>query len=41
VLDPTDSLEEHVRDTLPPGAGLCDESVVRDLVAEAPTSIRT
>jgi L-aspartate oxidase len=40
VLDPTDSLEEHVRDTLAAGAGLCDEAVVRDLVAEAPTSIR-
>lgn len=40
VLDPTDSLEEHVRDTLAAGAGLCDEGVVRELVAEAPTSIR-
>lgn len=40
VLDPTDSFEEHVRDTLAAGAGLCDEAVVRDLVAEAPTSIR-
>jgi len=40
VLDPTDSFEEHVRDTLEAGAGLCDEAVVRDLVAEAPTSIR-
>ena len=40
VLDPTDSLEEHVRDTLAAGAGLCDEAVVRELVAEAPTSIR-
>ena len=40
VLDPTDSLEHHVRDTLAAGAGLCDEAVVRELVAEAPTSIR-
>lgn len=40
VLDPTDSLEEHVRDTLAAGAGLCDEAVVRELVQEAPTSIR-
>jgi L-aspartate oxidase len=40
VLDPTDSFEEHVRDTLAAGAGLCDEAVVRELVAEAPTSIR-
>ena len=40
VLDPTDSLENHVRDTLIAGAGLCDEAVVRELVAEAPTAIR-
>lgn len=40
VLDPADSLEDHVRDTLAAGAGLCDEAVVRALVAEAPTSIR-
>ena len=37
---PTDSLENHVRDTLAAGAGLCDEAVVRELVAEAPTAIR-
>jgi len=40
VLDPTDSLENHVRDTLAAGAGLCDEAVVRTLVAEAPKAIR-
>lgn len=40
VLDPTDSLESHVRDTLAAGAGLCDEGVVRELVAEAPKAIR-
>jgi len=40
VLDPADSTEHHVRDTLAAGAGLCDEAVVRDLVDEAPTSIR-
>jgi L-aspartate oxidase len=40
VLDPTDSLENHVRDTLAAGAGLCDEAVVRELVTEAPTAIR-
>ena len=40
VLDPTDSLENHVRDTLEAGAGLCDEQAVRELVAEAPKSIR-
>ena len=27
VLDPADSLENHVRDTLAAGAGLCDEAV--------------
>ncbi len=40
VLDPTDSLENHVRDTLAAGAGLCDERVVRELVQEAPRAIR-
>ncbi|MFK8025550.1 MAG: L-aspartate oxidase [Ilumatobacter sp.] len=40
VLDPADSTENHVRDTLDAGAGLCDESVVRELVEQAPTSIR-
>lgn len=40
VLDPGDSLESHVHDTLAAGAGLCDEGAVRTLVAEAPTAIR-
>ncbi len=40
VLAPTDTFEDHVRDTLAAGAGLCDEAVVRELVAEAPTAIR-
>lgn len=40
VLDPQDSLENHVRDTLAAGAGLCDETAVRALVAEAPLAIR-
>jgi L-aspartate oxidase len=40
VLDPADSVENHVRDTLAAGVGLCDEDVVRELVSEAPTSIR-
>lgn len=40
VLDPADSTENHVRDTLAAGAGLCDETVVRELVSEAPKSIR-
>ncbi|MFM2072628.1 MAG: L-aspartate oxidase [Actinomycetota bacterium] len=40
VLDPQDSLENHVRDTLVAGAGLCDEANVRTLVAEAPKALR-
>jgi L-aspartate oxidase len=40
VLHPEDTLEHHVRDTLDAGAGLCDEAVVRQLVEEAPKSIR-
>lgn len=40
VLDPKDSLEAHVADTLAAGAGLCDEANVRALVSEAPTAIR-
>lgn len=40
VLDPNDSIENHVRDTLEAGAGLCDENAVRTLVTEAPTAIR-
>ena len=40
VLDPNDSIENHVADTLEAGAGLCDESAVRTLVNEAPTAIR-
>lgn len=40
VLDPQDSLENHVRDTLIAGAGLCDEANVRTLVTEAPKALR-
>ncbi|MFT3853686.1 MAG: L-aspartate oxidase [Ilumatobacteraceae bacterium] len=40
VLDPRDSLENHVRDTLAAGAGLCDEQAVRTLVTEAPKALR-
>ena len=40
VLDPADSTENHVQDTLAAGAGLCDEEVVRELVEAAPKSIR-
>lgn len=40
VLDPSDSLENHVRDTLVAGVGLCDEANVRTLVEEAPKALR-
>ena len=40
VLDPSDSVDDHVRDTLAAGAGLCDEAAVRTLVTEAPAAIR-
>ena len=40
VWDDADTLESHVQDTLTAGVGLCDEAVVRDLVASAPGSIR-
>lgn len=41
VLDPSDSIDEHVADTLAAGAGLCDEDAVRTLVSEAPDAIRS
>ena len=40
VLDPADSLEAHVADTLAAGAGLCDEAVVRRVVSEGPGVLR-
>ncbi|MDO6391007.1 L-aspartate oxidase [Pontibacter sp. BT731] len=40
VLDPTDSFEQHVQDTLEAGAGVCDEAAVRYMVQEAPAAIR-
>lgn len=39
VLDPADSFESHIRDTLTAGAGLCDPEAVRLLVADAPERI--
>jgi L-aspartate oxidase len=36
VLDPTDSVENHISDTLLAGAGLCRESVVKMVVAQGP-----
>ena len=39
VMDPADSFDAHVADTLVAGAGLCDEAVVRRIVEEAPAGI--
>ncbi len=40
VVDPSDSFEEHVNDTLIAGAGLCNEEVVRRIVEDGPERIR-
>ena len=40
VWDKNDSIESHIHDTLVAGAGLCDESVVRDVVTEGPREIQ-
>lgn len=40
VLDKTDSFDDHVRDTLEAGAGLCKEDVVREIVRSGPDTIR-
>lgn len=39
ALDPADSFDQHMQDTLTAGAGLCDESVVRQVVEQAPMRI--
>ncbi len=40
VLDPTDSFESHVSDTMVAGAGLCHEDIVRLVVSEGPRLVR-
>jgi L-aspartate oxidase len=40
VLDPGDSFEKHIRDTLVAGRGLCNEQAVRILVEEGPARIQ-
>ena len=40
VLDESDSIANHVEDTLVAGAGLCDESVVRQVVGDGPARVR-
>jgi L-aspartate oxidase len=39
VMAAQDSFEAHVADTLEAGAGLCDEDVVRDIVAAGPQAV--
>ncbi|MCA0388394.1 MAG: L-aspartate oxidase [Bacteroidetes bacterium] len=39
VLDPNDSFENHIKDTLIAGAGLCDRKTVEILVKEGPERI--
>ncbi len=39
VMAAQDSFEAHVADTLEAGAGLCDEAVVRDIVAAGPEAV--
>lgn len=40
VVDPDDTTEAHVQDTLVAGAGLCDEAIVRIVVTEGPERVR-
>jgi L-aspartate oxidase len=41
VLAPEDSFEEHVRDTLIAGAGLCNEAAVRFVVENGPDAVQS
>lgn len=40
VMDPSDSFEAHVRDTLGAGAGLCNVDTVRFVVERGPEAIQ-
>lgn len=40
VMSAADSFEAHMQDTLTAGAGLCRESVVREVITQAPDRIR-
>ncbi|MDQ1655056.1 MAG: L-aspartate oxidase [Cryptosporangiaceae bacterium] len=40
VLDPADTPEAHLADTMVAGVGLCDEEAVRVLVTEGPARVR-
>ena len=39
VMEPGDTFEQHVADTLDAGAGLCDEKTVREIVESGPARI--
>ena len=39
VIDPEDSFEAHIKDTLDAGGGLCDPDVVRSTVNAGPEAI--
>jgi L-aspartate oxidase len=39
VLQPTDSIESHVQDTLACGVGLCDQKAVRIVIEEGPQRV--
>lgn len=39
VMTDEDSLDRHIADTLDAGAGLCDESVVREILGDGPAAI--
>ena len=39
ALDPSDSAQEHFKDTMVAGAGLCSEAAVQVLVTEGPSAI--
>ena len=40
VINPVDSFDKHIQDTLYAGAGLCQEKVVEKIVQEGPTCIQ-
>jgi L-aspartate oxidase len=40
VMDPEDTFESHIRDTLVAGAGLCDQEVVELVIRQGPERIR-
>lgn len=40
VTDPKDSIDNHIRDTLGTGAGVCDEAAVRAIVSAGPEQVR-